>query len=64
MVLAARSGDRFIWDTAAVNVDLKARNLRLSSNLTPDYAQIVGAWRERGGIIETTEERDADFKNA
>lgn len=49
VVLTVRSGDKFAWDTSAANVDLKARNLPIKSNLAPDFGQIVRAWRAKGG---------------
>lgn len=51
VVQTVRSGDKFLWDTAAVNVDLKARNLALQSGLRPDFAQIIEAWEAKGGTI-------------
>jgi hypothetical protein len=47
VVLTVRETDRFYWDTAAVGVDLKTRNLPIQSKITPDFAQIMGRWAQR-----------------
>jgi hypothetical protein len=44
-----REGDKFIWSTDTMNVDLKARNLPLSGLLSPSFQQIVQAWRSKAG---------------
>lgn len=52
VVLAQRNASAFSWSTAAVGVDLKARNLRIGDNLQPSFGQILDSWISRGGIIE------------
>ena len=42
---------KFFWATTANNVDLKARNLPLSTNLPPTFGPAVTAWKEKGGVI-------------
>lgn len=49
VIYAQREGSSFTWSTAAVNVDLKARNLPISDKLPPDFKQIVDAWKSKGG---------------
>ena len=51
VIYTRRDGDKFSWSTAAVNVDLKARNLPIKDGLAPDFAQIVTAWESKGGVI-------------
>lgn len=47
VVLARRDGKNFSWSTAALNVDLKARNLPLADNLTPSFVPLYAAWRAK-----------------
>lgn len=47
VILARREGTKFTWSTAALNVDLKTRNLPISDGLLPDFAQIVRSWKTR-----------------
>ena len=56
VIQAVRNGDRFSWDTAAVNVDLKARNLPISSGLAPDFGQIMSAMQRKGLTLEPEKE--------
>jgi hypothetical protein len=42
-----RDGGKFMWSTASINVDLKARNLPLADNLAPDFKPIIESWRKR-----------------
>jgi hypothetical protein len=52
VVLAVRQGKEFYWDSAAVDVDLKTRNLPIESKMPPDFGRIVSTWKSRGGIVE------------
>jgi len=54
VIESIRIGDKFTWDTAGVNVDVKARNLPIASGQKPDFAIIIENWKRKGGIIETT----------
>lgn len=56
VVYTQREGEKFTWSTAAVNVDLKARNLPIKDHLTPSFEQVVEAWKKKGGVIPTHEE--------
>ncbi len=47
VILCKRNGKEFSWDTAEMNVDLKARNLPIQSGITPDFKQIVDTVRNR-----------------
>lgn len=51
VILAKREGTRFTWSTADMSTDLKARNLPIAENITPDFGQIIKKWKENGGII-------------
>ena len=42
-----RDGGKFLWSTASINVDLKARNLPLADNLNPSFVPIIESWRKR-----------------
>lgn len=44
VVQSKRNVDKFVWSTAASNVDLKARNLPISDNLLPSFAPILSKW--------------------
>lgn len=52
VVLSVRQGKEFVWDCAAVDVDLKTRNFPIESKLAPDFSTAVAKWRSRGGIVE------------
>jgi hypothetical protein len=47
VILSKRDGNKFIWSTADVGVDLKSRNLPLSANLPPDFGAIHARWLSR-----------------
>lgn len=51
VILAARNGDKWLWDTANPMADLKTRNLALAANLPPDFGPIIAKWKSRGGKI-------------
>lgn len=46
VVQAKRNVDKFVWSTAASNVDLKARNLPISDTISPDFGLILTSWRK------------------
>lgn len=46
VVQAKRNVDKFVWSTAASNVDLKARNLPIADNLPPSFATIYNTWKK------------------
>lgn len=49
VVLTSREGDKFFWDTANSQADLKARNLPISNHIQPSFKQIFEKWKSRGG---------------
>jgi hypothetical protein len=54
VIYCVRDGKKFSWSTAAVNVDLKARNLEIGDGLQPSFVQIVESWKKKGGVINAT----------
>ena len=46
VVHVERKVDRFTWSTATSNIDLKARNLPIKSDLQPSFAPIVKKWKD------------------
>lgn len=50
VIYTVREGDKWYWDTAAGNVDVKTRNLPIRSKLPPDFAQIMDKWASRGKV--------------
>jgi hypothetical protein len=47
VIYCRREGTKWVWDTTAVDVDVKTRNLPWSGSLSPDFKQIVDTWRAR-----------------
>lgn len=47
VIYAHREGTKFTWDTANISVDLKTRNLPISANILPDFAQVLAKWQAR-----------------
>lgn len=47
VIQAKRNVDKFIWSTAATNVDLKARNIPISDNLPPTFGPLIAEWKRR-----------------
>jgi len=47
VILTAREGNKWHWDTANAQADLKTRNLPISGNLEPDFRAIVRKWTAR-----------------
>jgi hypothetical protein len=50
VIYTVREGDKFYWDTAAANVDVKSRNLPIKARQSPDFGQIMAKWTGRGGV--------------
>lgn len=46
VIFVQRKGTAFTWSTAAVNADLKARNLPIREGLTPSFVPIIDAWKK------------------
>lgn len=49
VIYTVRNGDKFSWDTAAANVDVKTRSLPIRAGLDPDCGQIMAKWVSRKG---------------
>lgn len=47
VVLTARTGTDWSWDTANAQADLKTRNLAVSSKLKPDFTPLLDKWLSR-----------------
>jgi hypothetical protein len=47
-----RQGSEFTWDTAGMNIAVKARNVPIGSKLPPSFVPLVESWKKRGGVIE------------
>lgn len=56
VVLSVKEGDKFYWSTASTGVDLKGRALALSSRLSPDFTQVVDAWKRRNELVGKSNE--------
>lgn len=54
VILTIRDGAKFSWSTANALADLKARNLPIADNITPDFRQIFQKWQSRGGRLSPT----------
>lgn len=50
VIYAVREGLSFYFDTAAVNVDVKTRNLPIASKQKPDFGVLMDKWTLRGGV--------------
>lgn len=51
VILTVRQGDKWHWDTASIQADLKTRNLPIASNVQPDFGVIIKKWTSRGGKL-------------
>lgn len=51
VILTVRQGDKWTWDTANVQADLKTRNLPIRADNPPSFAGIVAKWKARGGVL-------------
>jgi len=47
VILTAREGNKWHWDTANAQADLKTRNLPIAGNIEPDFRAIVRKWTAR-----------------
>lgn len=47
VILTARSGEKWTWDTASPMADVKTRNLPMRSDNAPDFRPIVEKWLKR-----------------
>jgi hypothetical protein len=51
VILTSREGDKFFWNTANGQADLKARNLPIADHLEPSFKPILDKWKSRGGAF-------------
>lgn len=51
VILAARTGTTWTWDTASALADVKTRNLPIRADNKPDFSQIFRRWEARGGSL-------------
>ena len=51
VILSTRIGTKFSWSTANPQADLKARNLPIADDISPDFKQIFDKWKSRGGNL-------------
>jgi hypothetical protein len=65
VVMCKREGAQFFWSTAAVNADLKSRNLPIADKLEPTFRSIADGWVRAGGILQpaAVEEVNQSEKN-
>ena len=52
VILTARTGTSWVWDTASAIADVKTRNLPISDKIQPTFATILDKWKSRGGAIK------------
>lgn len=50
VILTVRQGNKWTWDTASTQADVKTRNLPIKSDNEPSFAPILAKWRARGGV--------------
>lgn len=50
VILAARSGDKWQWDTASALADVKTRNLPIKSDNPPTFKAIMDKWQSRNKV--------------
>lgn len=54
VILTVRQGSKWNWDTANPMADLKTRNLPVSQDIQPSFAQIVKKWQARDAAVRGT----------
>ena len=52
VILSVREGDKFYWDTANSQADVKTRNLPIASKLPADFRPVIEKWRSRQKLAE------------
>lgn len=52
VILSVREGDKFYWDTASSQADVKTRNLPIQSKLPASFEPIWKKWSERRALAE------------
>lgn len=51
VILTARLGKEFVWDTENAMADVKTRNLPIAAKNPPDFGAIIAKWKSRGGVV-------------
>lgn len=51
VILAVRTGEKWVWDTGTPMADVKARNMPFASNLPASFAPLLEKWKSRGGKL-------------
>ena len=49
VILTTRLGDKWTWDTASAQADVKTRNLPIAAGNPQTFSAIIAKWRSRGG---------------
>jgi hypothetical protein len=64
VILSVREGDKFYWDTANSQADVKSRNLPIAAKLPADFGQIYEKWNKRAlaASAETVVDGSAEKK--
>lgn len=52
VIQAIRVGEKFTWSTAGTNIAVKARNVRIASDIIPSFKGLIDSWKSRGGVIQ------------
>jgi hypothetical protein len=55
VILTSRDGTKWSWNTAAANVDTKARNLPWADGIPPDFRPMYKRWSERATLAAANE---------
>lgn len=53
VILATRNVDKWYWDVANPQADVKSRNLSIASTNPPIFSTIIEKWKSRGGQLIT-----------
>lgn len=53
VILAARAGGEWSWDTASSQADVKTRNLPMGSKLAPDFGAVYERWQSRAIVASS-----------
>lgn len=55
VILTVRDTDKFYWDTANAQADVKTRNLPLSGKIPADFEQIYAKWAKRAELASSSQ---------
>jgi hypothetical protein len=50
VILTSRENDKFYWDTANSQADVKTRNLPIAQKLPADFTTIISRWQSRKNL--------------